>query len=185
MIKKFFTSGEAAKICRLGRSTIKRWVEKGALDIYRTPGGDMRIKRSSLVAFIKRHNLPGEDLLKDKNKILVVGRHGLAETLEKESCLSDRFVMLAASSDFETALLLVREKPSVVVLEMPLPRETVKKITSTMANQENLKRSELLVVGDEPGDAAGIDSGVTPVRCTNEEAAEKLREILRKFEDVL
>ena len=123
--------------------------------------------------------------MKDKNKILVVGRHGLAETLEKESGLSDGFVMLAASSDFETALMLVRGKPSLVVLDMPLAPAFVEKIAAEMAGQEDLKDSKLLITGDPPGDLSGINFGTKPVFSRREELAGKLTEIMKKLKKTL
>jgi len=57
-MKQSYTSGEAARLCGLGISTVKRWVSRGALKAYRTPGGDLRILREHLVDFMREFKIP-------------------------------------------------------------------------------------------------------------------------------
>lgn len=45
--------GQAAELCRLGRSTIRRAVREGMLAGSRTSGGHLRIRRSDCVAFAR------------------------------------------------------------------------------------------------------------------------------------
>jgi excisionase family DNA binding protein len=45
--------GQAAELCRLGRSTIRRAVREGMLAGWRTSGGHLRIRRSDCVAFAR------------------------------------------------------------------------------------------------------------------------------------
>jgi excisionase family DNA binding protein len=45
--------GQAAELCRLGRSTIRRAVREGMLAGWRTSGGHLRVRRSDCVAFAR------------------------------------------------------------------------------------------------------------------------------------
>jgi excisionase family DNA binding protein len=45
--------GQAAQLCRLGRSTIRRAVREGMLPGWRTSGGHLRIRRSDCEAFAR------------------------------------------------------------------------------------------------------------------------------------
>jgi excisionase family DNA binding protein len=45
--------GQAAELCRLGRSTIRRAVREGMLAGWRTSGGHLRIRRSDCEAFAR------------------------------------------------------------------------------------------------------------------------------------
>lgn len=58
MTKRAYTTGEAARICGLSLSTLKRWIKRGALRVYRTPGGDIRIPRDQLRDFMREFEIP-------------------------------------------------------------------------------------------------------------------------------
>jgi excisionase family DNA binding protein len=47
------TTGEAAKICGLSRSTLRRAVAAGQLSAWRTPGHHLRFTRQSCVDFLR------------------------------------------------------------------------------------------------------------------------------------
>lgn len=47
--EELITTGEAAKILRVGRTTIRRYIEAGHLKATRLPGGKYRIWRSSVI----------------------------------------------------------------------------------------------------------------------------------------
>jgi excisionase family DNA binding protein len=57
-MKQSYTSGEAARLCGLGLTTLKRWISRGALKSYRTPGGDLRILHRNLVDFMRDYDIP-------------------------------------------------------------------------------------------------------------------------------
>ena len=58
-MKDQFTTGEAAKICKLSQQTIIRCFDRGLIEGFRVPGSKFRrITRSGLDRFIKESNLP-------------------------------------------------------------------------------------------------------------------------------
>jgi excisionase family DNA binding protein len=48
----------AARLCGVHDSTVVRWVEKGLLAAFKTPGGHRRIFRGDLADFMRRYGLP-------------------------------------------------------------------------------------------------------------------------------
>ena len=59
-IKTVFTTGEAAKICKVSQQTIIRCFDSGGLKGFRVPGSRFRrIPREHLYAFMKENNIPG------------------------------------------------------------------------------------------------------------------------------
>ena len=54
------TSSEAARLLRVGVSSIKRWTDEGELESVRTPGGHRRYTAASLRAFASVQGLPME-----------------------------------------------------------------------------------------------------------------------------
>jgi excisionase family DNA binding protein len=61
-MKQFLTISEAAKLLKVNRSTVLRWLHKGLLEATRLPGTrTWRIPLSSYEAFIKQHFYEGRE----------------------------------------------------------------------------------------------------------------------------
>ncbi|MBN1257942.1 MAG: helix-turn-helix domain-containing protein [Planctomycetes bacterium] len=70
-MKSTYTSGEAANICGLSLSTVKRWIKRGALQVYHTPGGDIRIPHEQLREFMCKYDIPLHHLEDDEPRVLI------------------------------------------------------------------------------------------------------------------
>src|SRR5262245_34047989 len=72
-MKTVFTTGEAAKICKVSQQTVIRCFDNGQLRGYRVPGTRFRrIPRESLYRFMKDNGIPTDVLERDTRKILIV-----------------------------------------------------------------------------------------------------------------
>src|SRR5471030_3337809 len=57
-MKKVFTTGQVAKICKVAPRTVSKWFDSGRLRGYRIPGSqDRRIPREQLIRFLKEHEI--------------------------------------------------------------------------------------------------------------------------------
>lgn len=57
--KDVYTTGEAAKLCRLSQQTVIRCIDAGTLKGYRVPGSShRRVTRGELARFIEASGLP-------------------------------------------------------------------------------------------------------------------------------
>ena len=71
--KTVFTTGEAAKICKVSQQTIIRCFDNGSLKGFRVPGSRFRrIPREKLFSFMKENGIPTDALESGKRKILIV-----------------------------------------------------------------------------------------------------------------
>ena len=71
--KEFYTTGEAAELIRISRSTISRKFDRGGISGKKNPiTGERLVARESLITFMKERNLPIEALVIEKKKVLVV-----------------------------------------------------------------------------------------------------------------
>jgi len=62
---KVFTTGQAAKICRVAPRTMAKWFDAGRIKGYRMPGSlDRRIPESNLEAFLVANDMPLDELEK-------------------------------------------------------------------------------------------------------------------------
>src|SRR5437667_6968358 len=72
-MKTVFTTGEAAKICKVSQQTIIRCFDNGQLKGFRVPGSKFRrIPREALYKFMKDNNIPTDALESGKRKVLLV-----------------------------------------------------------------------------------------------------------------
>src|SRR5437763_15113384 len=74
-MKKVFTTGQVAKICKVAPRTVSKWFDSGRLRGYRIPGShDRRIPREHLIKFLKEHGMPlGELEEEGLHKALSIG----------------------------------------------------------------------------------------------------------------
>ena len=62
-MKTVFTTGEAAKICKVSQQTIIRCFDSGQLKGFRVPGSRFRrIPREALYRFMKENSIPTDAL---------------------------------------------------------------------------------------------------------------------------
>ena len=72
-MKNLFTTGEAAEICNISQQTIIRCFDAGRLKGFRIPGSRFRrIPRDSLIAFMKKNNIPFDNIDTGKARVLIV-----------------------------------------------------------------------------------------------------------------
>jgi excisionase family DNA binding protein len=72
-MKTVFTTGEAAKICKVSQQTIIRCFDSGQLKGFRVPGSRFRrIPRDVLYKFMKENSIPTDALESGKRKGLIV-----------------------------------------------------------------------------------------------------------------
>src|SRR5437764_11469415 len=72
-MKTVFTTGEAAKICKVSQQTIIRCFDSGQLKGFRVPGSRFRrIPRAELYSFMRDNGIPTDALESGKRKLLIV-----------------------------------------------------------------------------------------------------------------
>ena len=71
MQKTVYTTGEAAKICKVSQQTIIRCFDSGQLKGFRVPGSRFRrIPRDQLFLFMRDNGIPTDALESGRRKIL-------------------------------------------------------------------------------------------------------------------
>jgi len=135
-MKTVFTTGEAAKICKVSQQTIIRCFDSGQLKGFRVPGSRFRrIPREHLYAFMKDNGIPTDALESGKRKALIVDDdEDLVQLLVDVFERDGRFDLKTANNGFDAGMLVREFRPDVVVLDVMLPdingREVCVKIRS-------------------------------------------------------
>jgi excisionase family DNA binding protein len=122
-MKTVFTTGEAAKICKVSQQTIIRCFDSGQLKGFRVPGSRFRrIPRDLLYKFMKENGIPTDALESGKRKVLLVDDDEELVELITDVLKSDgRFEVRIASNGFAAGMVVKEYRPDLVVLDVMLP----------------------------------------------------------------
>src|SRR2546421_5045130 len=122
-MKTVFTTGEAAKICKVSQQTIIRCFDNGQLKGFRVPGSRFRrIPREMLYRFMKDNGIPTDALESGKRKVLVVDDDADIVDLITKSLEDDgRFEVRAANNGFDAGMMVKEYRPDMIVLDVMLP----------------------------------------------------------------
>jgi two-component system, OmpR family, response regulator RpaA len=119
-MKKVFTTGQVAKICKVAPRTVSKWFDSGRLKGYRIPGSqDRRIPREQLIRFLKEHGMPLGEL--------------------------DDFKYELAQSGFEAGTLAQSFHPDTIIIDLGLGRSESIQIATNL--RKNDSYSTVLIVG--------------------------------------
>ncbi|HUU59301.1 MAG TPA: response regulator [Phycisphaerae bacterium] len=146
--KSVFTTGEAAKICRLSQQTIIRCFDSGQVKGFRVPGSKFRrIPRSALLEFMKAHGIPLDGLDNDRIRVLVVDDAPEIIELFVDVLQNDpRFEVATATTGYDAGVLTQQFHPDVVVLDYLLPDINGNVVCKTIRGNPELARIKILVI---------------------------------------
>ena len=122
-MKTVYTTGEAAKICKVSQQTIIRCFDSGQLKGFRVPGSRFRrIPRESLYRFMKENGIPTDALESGRRRILVVDDDQAVVDLITEVLAGDnRFETKVVNNGFGAGMLANEYHPDLIVLDVMLP----------------------------------------------------------------
>src|SRR5882757_5941134 len=102
-MKTVFTTGEAAKICKVSQQTIIRCFDNGQLKGFRVPGSKFRrIPREALYRFMRDNGIPTDALESGKRKVLLVDDDAeIVDLLERALIDDGRFEVKIARNGFD------------------------------------------------------------------------------------
>jgi len=146
--KTVFTTGEAAKICKVSQQTIIRCFDNGTLKGFRVPGSRFRrIPRDQLFAFMKDNGIPTDALESGKRKVLVVDDDEelvelLVDVFEKDG----RFETKTANNGFDAGMLVKDFRPDLVVLDVMLPDINGKEVCQRVRSDSNLEAVKIICI---------------------------------------
>lgn len=147
-IKTVFTTGEAAKICKVSQQTIIRCFDSGQLKGFRVPGSRFRrIPRESLYNFMRDNNIPTDALESGKRKVLVVDDDkDLVELLVDVLEGDGRFETRSVNNGFDAGMMVREYKPDLIILDVMLPDINGKDVCVRVRNDSSLQAVKIVCV---------------------------------------
>ena len=147
-IKTVFTTGEAAKICKVSQQTIIRCFDSGQLKGFRVPGSRFRrIPRDQLFAFMKDNGIPTDALESGKRKILVVDDDADLVDLIVDVLNGDgRFETKTVNNGFDAGMMVKEYRPDLIVLDVMLPDINGKEVCMRVRSDNSLESVKIICI---------------------------------------
>jgi excisionase family DNA binding protein len=145
-MKTVFTTGEAAKICKVSQQTIIRCFDNGQLRGFRVPGSKFRrIPRESLYKFMKDNGIPTDALESGKRKVLLVDDDpDLVSTMNQALMEDGRFDVRIASNGFDAGMMVKEYRPDIILLDVMLPDINGKEVCHRVRGDSSLEDVRIL-----------------------------------------
>jgi excisionase family DNA binding protein len=120
------TTGDVASYCHVSHVTVFRWIKRGILKAYSTPGGHYRVSCHDLVEFLEKQGMPVSPELQQadptKRSVLLVDDDPnvldiLRRILEKDNGLD----LAVASGGYEACIKIGAKKPDLIIVDLVMP----------------------------------------------------------------
>ena len=146
--KTVFTTGEAAKICKVSQQTIIRCFDNGTLKGFRVPGSRFRrIPRNELYSFMRDNGIPTDALESGKRKLLIVDDdQELVELMVDCFARAGRFEIRTANNGFDAGMLVKEFRPDLVVLDIMLPDINGKEVCQRVRADNTLDQVKVICI---------------------------------------
>src|SRR5947209_2912228 len=147
-MKTVFTTGEAAKVCKVSQQTIIRCFDNGQLKGFRVPGSRFRrIPREALYKFMKDNGIPTDALESGKRKVLLVDDDvELVELMSKVLDEDGRFEVRVANNGFDAGMMVKEYRPDIIVLDVMLPDINGKEVCHRVRADLSLEDVRILCI---------------------------------------
>ncbi len=121
---QLFTTHDISRLLQVDPSTVSKWIDRGILVAFRTPGGHRRVRSGDLRSFLITHQMPLPDELGSAVvRLLVVDdEKPVLDALKRAFKPYAQQLELTTTSSGVEALLLVSElKPHGMLIDLNMP----------------------------------------------------------------
>ena len=151
-MKKVFTTGQVAKICKVAPRTVSKWFDSGRLRGYRIPGSqDRRIPREHLIRFLKEHGMPLGELEEEGwHKILIVGAEQLfIDRLQELLPEDEDYKYSIANSGFEAGIQAESFHPDTIIIDLAMGRSEALQIAQNLRRNPAYEATLIVALASE------------------------------------
>jgi len=147
-MKTVFTTGEAAKICKVSQQTIIRCFDSGQLKGFRVPGSRFRrIPREQLYSFMRENGIPTDALDSGKRKVLVVDDdEDLVELICDQLERDGRFEVRSVNNGFNAGMMIKEFRPDLIVLDVMLPDINGKAVCQRVRSDKSMDDVQVICI---------------------------------------
>ena len=146
--KTVYTTGEAAKICKVSQQTIIRCFDSGQLKGFRVPGSKFRrIPHDCLLAFMRENGIPTDSLDTGKRKLLIVDDDANLVDLMTDVLMRDgRFEVRSVNNGFGAGMMVKDFHPEIMILDVMLPDINGKEVCQRVRSDKSMDDCKIICI---------------------------------------
>jgi len=121
---QLYTTHDISRLLQVDPSTVSKWIDRGILLAFRTPGGHRRVRSSDLRTFLIAHQMPvPEELGSQVVRLLVIDDEKAVLDAMKRAFkpLATQVEIVTTTSGVEALLLVAEQKPHGMVIDLNMP----------------------------------------------------------------
>lgn len=123
-MEQLFTTHDISRLLQVDPSTVSKWIDRGILTAFRTPGGHRRVRLGDLRSFLITHQMPVPDELGGAQvRLLIVDdEKPVLEAMKRAFKPFAQQVEVHTTTSGVEAILLVSElKPHGLLIDLAMP----------------------------------------------------------------
>lgn len=121
---ELFTTHDVSRLLQVDPSTISKWIDKGILLAFRTPGGHRRVRSSDLRSFLITHQMPVPDELGSGSVRLIIvdDEKPVLDSLKRAfKAYGSQVDVQTTTSGVEAVLLVSEQRPHGLLIDLNMP----------------------------------------------------------------
>ena len=151
---QIFTTYDIGRMTGTDPTTVHKWIDKGLLRGYRTPGGHRRVRGEDLRIFLTAHRMPVPRELGGADSLRVMLVDGEPDTLKNLARaikrLKPTWDLLTADSGVEALLQLPQAQPDVLVYDLSMADADGLAICQQLRGHQETSSVRVLAVSAKP-----------------------------------
>ncbi len=121
---QLYTTHDISRLLQVDPSTVSKWIDRGILLAFRTPGGHRRVRSGDLRTFLIAHQMPVPDELgSGAIKLIVVDdEKPVLEALKRAfKPFASQVELVTTTSGVEAVLLVTEQRPHGLLIDLNMP----------------------------------------------------------------
>jgi len=157
MARRYYTTGEAADICGVSRSTIVRRYDAGEFQgPQNIVTSERRVSRESLIAFMEKNGIPPARLMSRERTVLLVSASPDDAALVADALATAPCETAVADDWLGLAEKLNHAAPGVMLLDAGFPEIPAGRILQALKGRESLRDIKVILIRTADDDSAPV-----------------------------
>lgn len=146
---QLYTTHDISRLLQVDPSTVSKWIDRGILLAFRTPGGHRRVRSTDLRSFLIAHQMPvPEELGSQVVRLLVVDDEKAVLDSMKRSFkpFATQVELSFTTSGVEALLLVSEQKPHGMLIDLNMPDIDGLEVVRRIKARKNLEGVRLITM---------------------------------------